>query len=283
MEQPKAFAWKIFQKALVLFNRFEAGDHYHIGFLSDFIRFFKFPFLSLWLILPFSMAGMLMSLKESKTSRCILLIILVYASTLMIFFTNARFRLPFLVIFIPFAVVGTVDILKNIKEGKLNNTIKYIMILVFFFIIEFLPVRATNDMTAYLNTHGIILNSRGFEKEAIEYWQKSSGVGKHYSDFANISLAGQYVRNGDFQKALNYLNYISDNSFAASNKYELMGDIRLRQGRIEESVKAYEKSLEINYGRNEVREKLIKIYWRKERKKALQEYDRHEYILSFYQ
>lgn len=58
IERPAAFTRKIFQKILVLFNRFEAGDHYNIGFLSNFVPFFKLPFLSLWLILPFGMAGM---------------------------------------------------------------------------------------------------------------------------------------------------------------------------------------------------------------------------------
>ena len=44
LEQPVPFAWKILQKTLAFFNKFEAGDHYHVGFVSNFVRFFKFPF-----------------------------------------------------------------------------------------------------------------------------------------------------------------------------------------------------------------------------------------------
>lgn len=64
--EPSAFAGKVWQKTLVLFNRFEACDHYDIDFINNFIRFFKFPLISFWFVLPFGLAGMLMSSMRSR-------------------------------------------------------------------------------------------------------------------------------------------------------------------------------------------------------------------------
>jgi len=282
LEQPLAFTWKQLRKLMNFFNWHEKGDHYHIGFLSDYIRFFKFPLLSFWLILPFGMTGMVLNMFRSRKPFALNVIFIIYALTLVAFFTNTRVRLPLLVILIPFAIIGINDIRSYIKSNRLKNVLIYLVILVAFFIIEFFPVRDTKDMTAYLNTHAIVLNSKGLEDEAIEYWEKSSSLEKHYSDFANLSLAGKYYMKGDAQKALYYLNKITDDSFAVSNKYDMIGDMMVNQGQLDMAVNAYEKALEFNSGLRTTRTKLIKVLWRIDKQKALEEADMFEYINSFY-
>ncbi|HJX34283.1 MAG TPA: tetratricopeptide repeat protein, partial [Desulfatiglandales bacterium] len=86
----------------------------------------------------------------------------------------------------------------------------------------------------------------------------------------------------DRRNALSYLEKIPEDSFAASYKYEIIGDIMLGEGQIKDAISAYQRSLEINSGRREVRTKLIKVYWRTDREKAMKEYDTLEYIISFY-
>lgn len=282
MKQPRAFMWKICQKILVLFNQFEAGDHYYIGFMSRFVTFFKFPFFSFWIILPFGMAGMAVTIRRSNKFLFTSLILFLYGLTLIIFFTDTRFRLPMMVLLIPYAVVGVRDLVSYIKGRNIKMVSISLSIIVIFFAMEFLPVRGTDDLTAYYNTHAIILDSKGFKGDAIKYWEESSLMNKPYSAFANLSLAGKYYGKGDRQKALSYLEKIPDNSFAASFKHEIIGDIMLGEGQIQDAISAYQRSLEINSGRREVRAKLIKIYWSTDREKAMKEYDTLEYIISFY-
>ncbi len=282
LEDPGAFTWRQVRKLLNFVNWFEKGDHYHIGFLSDYIRFFKFPFLGLWLLLPFGMTGMILNMFRSRKASALSAIFIIYALTLVAFFTNARVRLPLLVVLIPFAVLGLDIFLSYIKSDQLKNVLIYSVVVLTFFIIEFLPVRDTNDMTAYLNTHAIVLNSKGLEDEAIEYWERSSSLEKHYSDFANISLAGKYYTRGDMQNAVYYINKITDDSFAAANKYDMIGDMMVTQGQLENAISAYEKALQFNSGLRATRTKLIKVLWRVDKQKALEENDRLEYINSFY-
>ncbi len=282
LEQPAAFIWKLVQKTLVFFNQFEAGDHYHIGFISNFVGFFKFPFLRLWLILPFGMAGMAVSCLKSEKLLSLCSTFLLYASTLIIFFTTTRYRLPLLVILIPFAVIGINYLAFFIKNKQFKNTAIYSSIAIAFFIVEFLPVRGTNDMTAYYNTHAIILDSKGLKEEAIEYWEKSSRMNRPFSAFANLALAGKYFIKGQITKTIYYLDKIPENSFAAASKYEMIGDMRVYQGQIDRAIAAYQRSLEINSGQRRPRLKLIRIYGNIDRERALLEKEKFKYISSFY-
>lgn len=282
LERPAAFLWKIFQKALVFFNRFEAGDHYNIGFISSFVPFFRLPFFSFWLILPFGMAGMAANIARSRKSLAVCSIFFLYAFTLITFYTSMRLRAPMLIILIPFAVMGITNILSYIRNRQFNRIVIYTAIAAVFFVIEFLPVQGTNDITAYYNTHAIILDSKGFEDEAIEYWEKSSRMNKPFSAFANLCLVEKYYRKGDVQKAAYYLDKIPDDSFAAASRYELIGDIMLHEGKVKKAISAYKKSLEINSGQRKTRLKLIKIYDKTDKKKASEEYEKLKYISSFY-
>ena len=105
LAHPAIFIGKVGQKILVLVNEFEACDHYNIEFVSDFAKFFKIPFPGFWIIFPLSMLGMLTSWKNRRT-KALGIVLLIYGATLVIFFTNGRYRLPMLAVMIPFAAIG---------------------------------------------------------------------------------------------------------------------------------------------------------------------------------
>jgi tetratricopeptide (TPR) repeat protein len=282
LKQPAAFTWQKVKKLVGFFHWYENSDHYDIGFVSDYARFFKFPFFGFWLILPFGMTGMILNMLKGRKEFALSAMFIIYALTLVAFFTNIRVMLPLLVILIPFAVIGLDALWSFIKSKQTKKAIIYYVVLAGFLIIEFLPIRGAKDMTAFLNTHAIILNSKGRTEEAVKYWERSSSLEKHYSAFANLSLAGAYYSRGDKQKAFSFLDKINDKSFAASNKYDMIGDIMLREDQIDKAITAYEKALEINSGLRTTRTKLVKALWRIDKQKALEENDRLEYINSFY-
>jgi tetratricopeptide (TPR) repeat protein len=228
------------------------------------------------------MAGIFTAGFRSVKLAGVTLVLIFYASTMFLFFTSTRFRLPLLVILIPFAVIGIQKAYTYIVNRDLFKIVRHFLILILFFIVESLPVQATGDMSAYYNTHATALNSKGLEDDAIKYWEISSGLEEFLSDFANLSLAEKYCNRGDIIKGTYYLDKITDDSYAATYKYELSGDITSSQGDIDGAISAYEKSLDINSGRREVRKKLIQLYWKKDRQRALREYDTLEYISSFY-
>jgi len=282
MAQPAAILKKIGYKTLAFVNRFESADNYHIGFLSSYVKFFKLPFFGIALILPFGLAGMIIGAAQDRRVLFLSLIFLFYGLTLIIFFTNIRIRLPVLVILIPMAVMGFQKAIQNGRRGRGKFAAAYFIVAAILLVAEYLPLPGTGDFSGYYNTHAICLNSMGRKNEARAYWEMSSQMNSSYSAFANLSLAKIYRRRKDFDKALSYLNKISDSSFAAADKYEMIGDGWFDQRQTGKAIAAYEKSLAINSGRLRPRRKLLRLFNKVDQKRFSTEYQKLLYISSFY-
>lgn len=279
LERPGYYSLKIILKTMVLLNRFEAGDHYHSGFLCRFAHFFRFPWLAYWMILPFGLLGLFISVNLSRSHLYTTLVFLFYAGTLVLFFSNARYRLPLMVILIPYAVMGLKEMAKRFRRKERNNFFLHLALLMVIYLIVFLPLPGTDDVSGYYNTHAVLLNRIGRKDEAIQYWQKSSEMNKSYSVYANLSLAQKsYEMDRDLEKSLHYLNKIDESSFAASIKYLQIGDVMLLSGKTDLAIEAYRKSLQINFGQKEARLKLIKIYRKTDKKKAAEEIKEYQRI-----
>jgi len=282
LEQPVFFAGRQVKKLLGVLNWVDKGDHYQISFVSDYVRFFKFPFLGFWLILPFGMTGLCLTMSRDRRCFALASVFITYALTLVVFFSHTRIMLPLLALLIPFAVIGVEALYSHFKNRDFKNKIIYSVVLVVFFIIEFLPFHDAKDITSYLNTHAIILNSKGLKDEAIKYWEASSKLEKHYSPYANLSLSGMYYSRGDKEKAISYLDKIGDDSYAAAQKYDMIGDVMANQSQYDKAVTAYDKALEINSGLRTTRQKLIRVLLKTDQEKAKKELETLKYINSFY-
>lgn len=282
VNQPDAFFYKILQKTLIFFNRFEAGDHYHIGFMGDHVNFFRLPMIGFWVILPFGIVGLIVGFGKNKKISAGTLIFLVYGLSLIIFFCNTRYRLPMLVILIPAAVYGIEKLILLAGQKRYKKMAFLFSVAIVFFIIEFLPVTGTDDVTAYYNTHAVVLKNKGRIRDAIQYWEISSKMNKPFSAFANLSLARFYRSKGDPGKSKQYLNMISKDSFAVSHKYSMQGDHARNMGDMKKAVYYYRKSLQINYGEREVWKKLITTLNEVDRSAISEEIEKYKTILDFY-
>jgi 4-amino-4-deoxy-L-arabinose transferase-like glycosyltransferase len=280
---PAKFAWKLWQKTLVILNQFEEEDNYGLGFISRFVPFFEFPFFSFWFIAPFGIAALSLSVAWSYRACAFSAIAAVYSLTLILFFSNMRIRIPLLVILIPYAAIGLQMLFRASKEGLTKMRIRsYLIVAAIMGVIEFLPVTGTGDISAHYNTHAALLASKGMRNEAIQYWEASSAMERPYSAYANLSLAALYFSAGAKEEGNRYLDKIPDTSFAAAAKYELLGDNYAKQGHIDEAIAAYEHSLQINFGQLSPRPKLLRLYDFKNPELAQKIRTEQDYIKSFY-
>jgi tetratricopeptide (TPR) repeat protein len=187
-----------------------------------------------------------------------------------------------LVLLIPFMVMGINSQIAYIRERRRKCIILYACTVLVFFMVEYFPVEGSDDLSAYYNTHAIILNSLGLEEEAMRYWEKSSDMKKPSSACADYALAVKHIMKGDMDGASRYLDQINEGSFFAAPKYELIGDVMMNQGKIDTGLSAYDRSLEINSGQRRVRMKRVAILGRIDKQRALLEQEKLEYIQSFY-
>jgi tetratricopeptide (TPR) repeat protein len=281
-EHPATFAGKLFQKMLAFLNRFEAGDHYHAGFIGDPVPFFRLPFFSFWLVFPLGMAGMLLRLGDCTNSRALFMVFMLYGLTLVAFVVGARYRLPALTILIPFAAAGLIrcaGLLRNRQHRKMGV---YGLLVLAFGLVEVLPVRGAGDLTPYYNTHAVVLDAAGRTKEAIGYWEASSDMNGSFSPVSRLYLAGKYYPMGRRTEALRLIERIPADSFAAAAKYSLLGDLMRHEKKFTEAAAAYEKSLEINSGQSRIRRALIAIYRRSGKGKVFEEYRKLQEIRAYF-
>ena len=78
------------------------------------------------------------------------------------------------------------------------------------------------------------------------------------------------------------MSKISDDSFAAATKHEILGDIWRRQGRVIEALLEYERSLEINYGKLRVRQKRVELLEGVDKERAISESRELDAMRSLY-
>lgn len=269
------------RKTAALFSRMDSADNWHIGFVSEYIRFFRFPFFGFGVILPLGMAGMAVY-PEYRKKYSLLSVFAAYAVSLVIFFPNVRLRLPMLIILIPFAVTGFAGLFSFLRVRDFGKIRLYTAVFTFFAILTFLPVPGADDMSAHCNRHAGLLFSKGRKNEALRYWEMSCRMKGSYSALADISLASYHAGRNNTGEALVYLEKIPDDSFAAADKYEVKGDMLIRERKFAEAADAYRKSLEINAGQERVIEKLIKVCKIYNRSEVADLENRLMYISSFY-
>lgn len=188
-ERPGAFALKLWRKTLTVFNRSEADDNYHIGFTSRFVPFLRLPFLAVWCVVPLGMAGMLLALGRSRQDRALAAIFGVYALSLVAFFSNARIRLPLLVILIPYAILGVSWCWAAVRERSPRRIGLYAGLVGLCAALAAFPVLGGDDLTSYYNTHALNLQRKGLAEEAARYWRDSAAMDRPYSAYAHLALA----------------------------------------------------------------------------------------------
>lgn len=281
-EQPAAMARKLGLKVLALFSAYERGDHYGIGFLGRFARFFAFPFPGWGLLFPLGAAGLVAKAGRSRLALWTAAAACAYGVTLVVFFTNTRYRVPLALPLILLTALGLQELFRAVKERASRRIAAWLAVGLGAAVLAHLPIPGAGDQTAYYNTHALILDSRGQQDAAIRYWQEASRARGTFSPFADLSLAGKWLGRRDFGRGLRALERIGDSSFAASFKHEIRGDVLVLQGDPARAAAAYERSIAINGGRVRPREKLVWLLGSLDPERVAKERERLDFVKSFY-
>lgn len=272
---------KMGKKVLAAGNRFEACDHFDIPYLSQFAGFLKLPLPTFGLIFPLGVASLIVRLRDRRT-RWLLLPLALYAATLVLFFTTGRYRLPLLVVLIPFAAVGLFDVTEALRAKTYRRAGFYFFIVVLASAFESLPLQGSTDLSAYRNAHGVVLDILGRKSGAVDCWNDSIERGGDFVPSACIELAKVECREGNLKAAEEYLALIPDRSYAQAPKLALLGQIRVIQHRWHEAAELLQQSMAINTADIRVRELLIGVLLLTDPSAAERERDIQERIRPFF-
>ena len=285
-ELARAHPWELlhkqFNKFLALFNQYEAGDHYDIDFMGQFAPFFSLPLSGAGVVIAFGMPGMILLMGRSRLHMAVGVFFIVYALALIPFHINGRYRLPLFVMLIPFAVLGIQQAFLWLRSRQLRPLSGYALCLALCVGIANVPIAVSKDLSGYYNVHAWVLHQKGDPEGARIYWTQSSASQGSFADYASLSLAEEAIRKQDYLQASTFLNRIPDDSFAASSKYELLGDSWMRQNRPEEAILAYDRAIAINSGKLLPRQKLIAALAMTRSPRISQEQAQLRHIASYY-
>ena len=281
-----AHPWEIlhkqFNKLLALFNQYEAGDHYDIDFMGQFAPFFSLPLAGAGVVIAFGMPGMILHTGRSRLHMAVGVFFIVYALSVIPFHINGRYRLPLFVILIPFALLGIQQALHWARSRQLKPLSGYALCFAFSVGIANVPIAVSNDLSGYYNVHALVLSQKGKPDEARTYWKMSSESQGSFADYASLSLAEEAILGHDYVQASLLLNRVPDESFAASSKYELLGDYWMQQNRAEEAILAYDRAIAINSGKVLPRQKLLAALAMTRSPRISQEQAELRHIASYY-
>jgi len=229
------------------------------------------------------MAGMVTTVPGSGRLKALSVVFVLYCLSLILTYTSTRIRLPLVTILIPFSALGILQFISWFRVRDYKSILAYTITIYIFALIQYIPLSGTRDLSAYYNTHAIILESRGSSDEAVWYWEESSQMNQAYSVFADLSLANNYFNQRNPAKALQYLEKIPDDSFAAAQKYALMASIFDRDRQYEKAIGAYETSLQINSGDLNTQKRFVELLDRIDLSRAKVQRDKLKHLSSFYE
>jgi 4-amino-4-deoxy-L-arabinose transferase-like glycosyltransferase len=277
-----AFARRMFRKTLAAISACEESDNHSIELFGSFIPSLRWPLLSYSVVMPLGMAGLILGIRTRQLIRpalTLFAVVIGYGATLVILYCNLRLRVPLLVIFVPFASVALVRLM---QPGQWRKLVASLVTVALFGLVEHLPFKGYPDLTSQYNTHASLLLERGDEPGALAYWHMSQQLNGAFSDFAILSLAQNALAHGEAHRVGEMVQRISDTSFSAAFKYDLLGDAFRESNRPWEAAASYEKSLSINSARRDTRRKLLSIYEGLNAVKAREQTKTLAYIEGFF-
>jgi 4-amino-4-deoxy-L-arabinose transferase-like glycosyltransferase len=282
VSHPNEFLQMQVRKIVALINQFEAGDHYDIDFMGRFAPFFSLPLLNAGILIPLGITGLILNARRSHMHLALAAIWATYALSLIPFHINGRYRLPLMMVLIPFCIIGVQQLIDWVKARQLKYVGVYVLLCCLVIGGTTWPIPAAADLSGYANVHAWMLSQKGLSDEARMYWMQSSEARGSFSDYANIALAEEAIQRKDYERALTCLDRIPDGSFAASSKYEILGDYWTSMNRVDEAVTAYDRALGINSGKISARKKLVNVLKGTNSPRTSQEQKLLQEISSYY-
>ncbi|MFH1688639.1 MAG: tetratricopeptide repeat protein [Candidatus Eisenbacteria bacterium] len=122
LQNPGAAARLYVRKFVLFWDSFELAnnkDIYFFGRMSPVFRWLSW--LGFGVIGPLAVLGMLVSVRRNSAAMLILLFVLSYMGGVLLFFVNARFRLPIVPMLILFASAGTLKLIELAGRRKVRK------------------------------------------------------------------------------------------------------------------------------------------------------------------
>ena len=235
-------------KLLFFWNNHEVSDNYDMKFLSrEFGTVLNAPLLCFGIVGPLAVIGIVSAFrKRNGEAKLLMGLSLVYLGSALPFIIIDRYRLPLLVLLLPFAAHGILTMVHDLKTRKPDRLRVHGIILLVVSGLSWAPLIDTNMglLASYTNLGAAYLKQKNLPK-AKHYFEKAIEISQDSAPSFN-NLGGVLFMLGENEKALSMTQkaIAIDPSYAEA--YVHLGQMQTAVKDYESAIQSYQSALAIN-------------------------------------
>lgn len=262
IEQPGKALLLLIKKAYLFFAGIELSNNRDIYFFTRLtflkfliinVPFFQFPF---GVLMPLALVGLFVCVLELRVSSydrkkrqniiLLLLFIVTYAVSFIVFFVCARYRMPIIPFLLMFAGAGIVYGMHEVKKKQYHNLIVPVCIFTggyVFFNANIFNVKQVNPGMNYC-TLGVAYKEQGNLDKAVASYKRAIELDPEHAD-SYYNLGNIYAQNKQFTIARDlYRKAISIDPLAA-RAYSNLGNVYFETNKLDSALIFYKKAIEL--------------------------------------
>lgn len=272
-EHPLGFFKLLCRKFFLFINRQELFDVAHYQVYREYIPILKFPFIIFLLVGPLGLAGIFIGISSRKKIAPLYLFAFTYTVSILAYFVNSRYRLPFAMMMVIFSGLLISWILEGWKKKRYFAVSAVIVLCLILSGFISLPTGFEITSIGYTNLGNIYMGAGEWDKaiaafnRAIEFDDSDP---KPYNDIGYIHLMQNRLKDAE-QSLLASLSKNPQYPFAHIN----LGLLYEKGADFESAEKEYKKAIRLNPNIAEAHNNLANIYEKTNRRpQAIEEYKR---------
>mgnify|MGYP006278898265 CR=1 FL=1 len=253
-ERPAEAARLYVRKFVLFWDSFELANNKDIYYFGDHSPLFRsLSWLSFGLVAPFGILGMF-AFARRREGLLLITFIVTYMGSVLLFFINARYRLPVVPGLIVLAVATAAWLFNLVRGGALRRAVPWLLLLVGLFAFVNIDFYGTHvgDRAQTHNTIGLAHAQRGRYDLAVASYARALELSPGYAKAMNnmgLSLEGL---GRDDEAAAMYRRAAATDTTLGSAPNNL-GVLLRRSGEIEQAVRAFEEAVRRDPGLPEAR------------------------------
>jgi len=251
---PREYAQLMLRKFFLFWHSAEVESNVNFYFTKTHIPVLNLPLFYFGFIGPFAMMGILLSLRGiNKNLMLVMLFIIAYMLSVIIFCVTSRYRFPPIPLLAVMASFAIHNLATLIAAKKIRITALFLFALFVLYIMTHnYPFRLNpshiDEISDYPSSHmnlGVNYKKRGMIEEAVAEYKRALELNPNYAEaFYNLGVI--YTERDMISEAIShYKKAINSDPGFGPPRYDL-GNLYFKKGMVKEAIAEYKKALEIN-------------------------------------